>query len=83
MHARHTIMIGAWKQVMCEAGARIPDRCVERLLRTTFRSLHNDWPETLDVIVIVHPHDPASIDSYRSWMDEAVQKAMRASRDSA
>ena len=64
-------------------GGAVRRNRVKRLLRTTFRSLHNDWPQTLDVIVVVHPHDPASIDCYRSWMDEAIQKAMRAPRDSA
>jgi ribonuclease P protein component len=64
-------------------GGAVRRNRVKRLLRTTFRSLHNDWPETLDVIVVVHPHDSATLECYRLWMHEAIQTAMRTPENSA
>jgi len=34
-HARHKVVIAAWRQVFLEAGGEVPDRNVERLLRNT------------------------------------------------
>jgi ribonuclease P protein component len=66
-----------------QVGGAVRRNRVKRLLRTAFRSLHHDWPEPLDVIVVVQPHDPATIDCYRTWLHDAVQNATRAKRDSA
>ena len=35
MNARHGLMVKAWRQVFTEAGGRVPDRNVERMLRST------------------------------------------------
>ena len=51
MQARHSAVLAAWKQVFCEAGARIPPQNVERLLRTTWVRVPS-WDERrLDLVV--------------------------------
>ena len=51
MQARHSAILAAWKQVFCEAGARIPPQNVERLLRTTWVRVPS-WDERrLDLVV--------------------------------
>ena len=35
LNARHTILVAAWRQVFIEAGGRVPDRNVERMLNNT------------------------------------------------
>ena len=35
MNARHTGLVCAWRQVFSEAGGQVPDRNVERMLRST------------------------------------------------
>ena len=49
-HARHKTMISAWKQVFVEAGASIPDRNVERLLRDTHIPMDTHDNRRLDLI---------------------------------
>ena len=66
-----------------QVGGAVRRNRVKRLLRTAFRSLHNDWPEPIDLIVVVQPHNTATIDCYRSWLHEAVQRATRVQKDSA
>ena len=36
MNARYTVLCNAWRQVLSEVGGHIPDRNMERLLRTTY-----------------------------------------------
>ena len=35
MHARHSLLVAAWRQVFVEAGGSVPDRNVERCLSST------------------------------------------------
>ena len=35
LHARHTVMIAAWRQVFHEAGGQVPDRNIERMMVRT------------------------------------------------
>ena len=51
MHARHSTMISAWRQVFVEAGGQVPNRNVERMLRRTWVRVP-DWDNRrLDLIV--------------------------------
>ena len=50
LNARHTWMVSAWRQVLTEAGAIIPDRNVERLLRETHVPVPPEDQRRLDLI---------------------------------
>ena len=56
-------------------GGAVRRNRVKRLLRTAFRQVHDAWPGSLDVVVVVEPHDPVSLERYSSWLDEAVRRA--------
>ena len=51
MHARHSAVVAAWRQVMVEAGGNIPDRNVERLLRNTHVPVDSNDLRRLDLVV--------------------------------
>ena len=51
MHARHSTLIAAWKQVFMEAGGHVPHRNIERLLRTTWVSVPQWDQRRLDLVV--------------------------------
>ena len=51
LNARHTVMIGAWRQVLSEAGGQIPDRNVERLLSNTHIPVRGGDTRRLDLVV--------------------------------
>ena len=50
LNARHTGMLTAWRQVLVEAGAQIPERNVERLLRDTHVPVPAEDGRRLDII---------------------------------
>ena len=45
------MLLSAWKQVFVEAGGRVPDRNVERLLRNTNVPIPPDDQRRLDIVV--------------------------------
>ena len=49
--ARHSIFIAAWRQVFIEAGGRIPDRNVERLLSRTYVQVPAHDLRRMDLVV--------------------------------
>ena len=51
MNARHTVLCNAWRQVLSEAGGKIPDRNVERLLSSTFVPTSPGDLRRLDLVV--------------------------------
>ena len=51
LNTRHTWMVSAWRQVFTEAGALIPDRNVERLLRQTHIPVPPGDTRRLDLVV--------------------------------
>ena len=51
LHTRHTLLCNAWRQVFVEAGGQVPDRNVERLLRTTNVPVPSGDQRRLDLIV--------------------------------
>ena len=51
MQARRNTLIAAWRQVFQEAGGQVPQRNVERLLRTTWVSVDSSDQRRLDLIV--------------------------------
>ena len=50
-NARHSGILAAWRQVFMEAGGHVPDRNVERMLRTTHIPTDVDDNRRLDIIV--------------------------------
>ena len=51
LNARHTWMVAAWRQVFTESGGLIPDRNVERTLRSTHIPVPAGDTRRLDLIV--------------------------------
>ena len=51
MNTRHTLLCNAWRQVFIEAGGQVPDRNMERMLRTTNIPLLSNDNRRLDLIV--------------------------------
>ena len=51
LNACHSGLLAAWKQVMVEAGGRVPDRNEERMLRNTHVPVHPDDCRRLDLVV--------------------------------
>ena len=51
MQARHSSLLAAWRQVFLEAGAQVPQRNVERLLRTTWVRVPAWDQRRLDLVV--------------------------------
>ena len=51
MHARHSSLIAAWRQVFIEAGGQVPKRNVERMLRSTWVRVPEWDNRRLDLIV--------------------------------
>jgi len=51
LNARHTWMVAAWRQVFTESGGLIPDRNVERTLRSAHISVPTRDTKRLDLIV--------------------------------
>ena len=50
LNARHTGMLAAWKQVLVEAGGRVPDRNEERLLSSTHVLVPSDDQRRMDLV---------------------------------
>jgi len=38
---------------------------IKRLVREAFRLSQHDWPQGYDLIIIVHPHEPATLADYQ------------------
>ena len=51
IHARHFSLVRAWRQVLVEAGAFIPRRNVERMLRNTQMQVASDDFRRVDLVV--------------------------------
>ena len=53
---------------------------IKRRIREAFRLMRRDMPPGYDLVVIVRPHTPATLDEYRSWLNgawEAIDHAWR------
>jgi ribonuclease P protein component len=50
---------------------------MKRLLRVAFRSSRNAWESPLDVVVVVLPHEPQSLEQYQHHLAKAVGSAAR------
>ena len=50
LNARHDCLLAAWRQVYFEAGGRVPDRNVERMLRNTHVPVPPEDARRLDII---------------------------------
>ena len=48
--ARHTEMVAAWRQVLVEAGAIIPDKNIERVLHRTHIPVPQHYQRRIDII---------------------------------
>lgn len=46
---------------------------VKRLLRESFRLCRNDWPTGYDIVVVVRPHDPATLADYQRMLFSAIR----------
>lgn len=63
-------------------GIRISRRCgtapvrnqVKRLLRESFRLMQHDWPEPVDLVVTVKPHEPLRLAEYQKLLSGAMVK---------
>ena len=51
MNSRHTWLCTAWRQVFGEAGGQVPDRNIERILRTTNIPIASNNQRRLDLVV--------------------------------
>ena len=51
LHARHSTLIAAWRQVFVEAGGQVPKRNVERMLRSTWVRVPEWDNRRLDLVV--------------------------------
>ena len=47
---------------------------IKRLLREAFRLSSAEWPQGYDVVVVVRPHKPKSLDAYRSMLEKAITR---------
>jgi ribonuclease P protein component len=45
---------------------------IKRLLREAFRLSRNEWPAPYDVVVIVRPHEPMTLEQYSKRLNGAV-----------
>lgn len=53
---------------------------IKRRIREAFRLMRPDMPPGYDLVVIVRPHTPATLDEYRGWLSgawEAIDHAWR------
>lgn len=46
---------------------------IRRLLREAFRLSRHQWPTGYDVVVVVKPHEPASLAEYQRLLGEAIR----------
>jgi len=44
---------------------------VKRMLREAFRLTQHQWSRGFDLVVVVRPHAPATLEQYRQWMEQA------------
>jgi ribonuclease P protein component len=56
-----------------KVGGAVRRNRVKRLLRTALRNLSEGWPGSVEVIVVVEPHPPATLEQYTRWLNEAVR----------
>jgi ribonuclease P protein component len=46
---------------------------IKRLLREAFRLMRHDWPGGYDIVVVVRPHQPATLADYQRLLFGAVR----------
>ena len=47
---------------------------IKRLLREAYRSARHDLPGSYDLVVVVRPHEPLTLEEYKSMLVGAVEK---------
>lgn len=53
---------------------------VKRQLRDAFRNHRHDWPTGYDLLVVVRPHEPISVQSYAEHLGSAIERLAQAWR---
>ncbi|HCA39968.1 MAG: ribonuclease P protein component [Phycisphaerales bacterium] len=48
---------------------------IKRLLRVAFRMACDGWNPPLDVVIVVLPHDPKSLDDYSEHIEKAARNS--------
>ena len=48
---------------------------IKRLLRVAFRSVRDGWVWPLDIVIVVLPHEPQSLEQYQLHLDRGVHTA--------
>ena len=46
---------------------------IKRLLRESFRLCQHDWPTGYDIVVVVRPHEPATLAEYQRMLFAAIR----------
>lgn len=62
-------------------GGSVVRHRLKRLLREAFRTSRESLPQGYDLLVVVHPHEPLAVESYREHLHRASWAVERAWRD--
>ena len=57
--------------VAASVGSAVKRNRIKRLLREAFRLGQHDWPAAYDLVVVVHRHDPATLNEYQRLLTQA------------
>jgi ribonuclease P protein component len=47
---------------------------IKRLIREAYRLHQHDWPGCYDIVVVVRPHEPATLADYARWLGAALSQ---------